>query len=121
MKTKADELHKRGQDNLTRFLQVEVELAHTFLKMSETTDSPDHRARLLRTIREAIKTIERFESRIDDASVRAELRREAAKLQEIVFPSARSMKKSTRNGTLKPTRNHTISRALSSRLNSHSA
>jgi hypothetical protein len=89
--------------------------------MSETTDSPDHRARLLRTIREAIKTIERFESRIDDASVRAELRREAAKLQEIVFPSARSMKKSTRNGTLKPTRNHTISRALSSRLNSHSA
>lgn len=79
-----DELHERGQQNLVRFLQLEVELAQTMLKISEATKSQDHRARLLRNVREATKAIHQFEERIDDASIRAELNRAAAKLQHFL-------------------------------------
>jgi hypothetical protein len=111
VKPNFDELHQRGQDNLIQFLRVEVELGHTFLKMSETTATPDHRARLLRTIGEAITTIDRFKDRIGDSSVRAELSREAAKLREIVT----SRKNFNQNGAPRRIRTHATPRGISSR------
>ena len=122
MKPDFSELHKRGQENLIRFLRTEVELAHTFLKMSETTQSPDHRTRLIRTVQEAVQTIDRFENRIADESVRAELIGNAGKLKVIV---ASLKTKSNRKGAPKPTRNRTAQREISSRQvrpgNLHSA
>jgi hypothetical protein len=46
-----DELHRRGQENLIRFLQLEIELGQTMGKISETTERQGHRARLLRNVR----------------------------------------------------------------------
>ena len=68
-----DELHHRGQENLIRFLELEIELGQTMGKISETTESQGHRARLLRNVRVAVKTIHR-EGRINDASIRAKLK-----------------------------------------------
>jgi len=79
-----DELHHRGQENLIRFLELEIELGQTMGKISETTESRGHRARLLRNVREAIKTVHQFEGRIDNASIRAKLNRGAGRLQQFV-------------------------------------
>jgi|SRR6185437_15218312 len=83
-KKEFDELHERGQENLIRFLQLEVELAQTMGRISETTESPDHRARLLSNVREAIKAVYQFEGRIGDASIRERLHRDAEKLERFV-------------------------------------
>ena len=79
-----DQLHQQSQKNLIRFLQLELELGQTMGKLFETTKSQDHRVRLLRNVREAIRTIHQFEGRIDDASIRAELDRGAASLQQFI-------------------------------------
>src|SRR2546430_401921 len=83
MKTDFDDLHKRSQDNLVRFLQVEIELARTFLKMADSTDDSGHRDHLLGTVREAIETVDRYEGRIGDLLIRNDIHREAGKLKKV--------------------------------------
>jgi hypothetical protein len=97
-----DELHKRGQENLVRFLRLEIELGQTMGQISETTESRGHRARLLRNIGKAIKTIHQFEGRIDDASTRAELNRGADRLQQ--FISSKGTVKMTLKKSSSPSR-----------------
>jgi hypothetical protein len=84
-----NDLEKRTQDNLTKFLQAEVGLAGTFCKMVETTQSPAHRAKLLGDIRKAADALRHFGQRITDTSIRDELNREADKLDKFLAANSK--------------------------------
>jgi len=76
---------RRTQENLVTFLKQEVKLANTFRTIAETTQDPTHHSKLLHDIQLAVNTIRRFHERIGDKSVRAELTREAGKLDEFLL------------------------------------
>jgi hypothetical protein len=78
------ELLQRSQENLVTFLRVEVDLASTFCGMVETTDDLAHRARLLENIQKVVSAIRQFEARIADQSVRADLNRQANRLDKFL-------------------------------------
>src|SRR5689334_1548303 len=83
------ELRQRCQDNLVRFLEIELDVAETFSKMAGTAEECEHRSRLLGAVAEAVETVDRFKHKIGDPSVRRELDRKAAKLHKAVFGPAR--------------------------------
>ena len=106
-------LHQKGQKNLIRFLSLEVELGQTMVKIAKTTETAEHRARLLKNVREAIAAIHRFSGRIDERSVRSELNRKAAKLKECIASTKR--RGPSQNHEPTPSQNRGAPREISSR------
>jgi hypothetical protein len=74
------ELQLRSEENLVTFLRVEVDLASTFCGMAERTDDLVRRARLLENIQKVVSAIRQFEGRVTDQFTRADLNREANRL-----------------------------------------
>jgi hypothetical protein len=78
------ELRRRCQENLVTFLTIEVDLATTFCWVAESADDRRHRAKLLEDAQKAVSAIRHFGKRIIDTSIRAELNREADRLDSLL-------------------------------------
>jgi hypothetical protein len=67
------ELLRQSQDNLVTFLEIELDLANTMLKILNTTRDEDHRKRLIQNIQAVVDTVRHFEGRVEDRNVRTKL------------------------------------------------
>jgi len=81
MEADFDELQRQSQENLITFLRTDAKLASTFCKIAESTQDPDHRARLMKGVRTVVNAIRHFGERITDPTTRAELNAEADRLE----------------------------------------
>ena len=64
------DLHLKMQVNLIHSLEVELDLAGTPYDMAKGHPHPEHRAEILRKIKQAIDTVRHFADRIDDHCTR---------------------------------------------------
>jgi hypothetical protein len=83
------ELKRRTQDNLVAFLQVETKLADTFCDVAQRTENQGHRARLMRKIQEIVNVLHHSEDRIEDRSIRADVRKKADSLSEFLVKNSK--------------------------------
>lgn len=71
-----------SQKNLADFLRMEIELSLTMLKLLKTTrDGVERRQQLLGSVDSAVKTIQHFEHRLRDETVRREILEQVQHLQ----------------------------------------
>jgi hypothetical protein len=83
-----EELRLQTQHRLIEFLRADLELARTFVDLArQYLKKGDHEGydRLLRKTRRAIETVHRFEEKISDLKVRAELQHELEELERLLF------------------------------------
>ena len=78
------ELHRRTQENLTTFLETEIDLADTMLRVMNTTRSEKHRIRLLKDIQAVIDTVHHFEDRVRDGKARENFHASADRLEQAI-------------------------------------
>jgi hypothetical protein len=78
------DLHLKMQGNLIHFLDVEVDLAGTLCDRAKSHPGPEHRAEILRKIKQAIDTVRHFAVRIDDHCTRKEILDRADELERRV-------------------------------------
>ena len=64
------DLHLKLQENLIHFLDVELDLAGTLCDRAKSHPDHEHRAEILRKIKQAIDTVRYFADRIDDPVTR---------------------------------------------------
>ena len=80
MTPEISELRRQTQENLITFLRTDAKLASPFCKIAESTEDPEHRAKLLRDVKMAVNAIRYFGERITDPAICAELNNEADRL-----------------------------------------
>jgi hypothetical protein len=71
-----------SQKNLSDFLRVEIQLAFSMLAILKTSEGePERQQPLVTAVRSALVTVKRFEGRLTDSTVRAEVVHQAEKLK----------------------------------------
>ena len=78
------DLQRRTQENLTTFLEAEIDLADTMLKVMNTTRSEGHRVQLAKNIQAVIDTVHHFEGRVSDGEIRDNLHASADRLEQAI-------------------------------------
>ena len=81
------ELQRRTQENLTTFLETEIDLGETMLKVMNTTRDEGHRIQLLKNIQALIDTVRHFEYRVHDGNVCENLHASADRLERAMLGS----------------------------------
>jgi hypothetical protein len=76
------DLREQTQPRLIEFLNLELDLASTYIKMAETRENG--RERLLRNARTALEAVRRFEKRIAYAKTWAAIHERADELKQLL-------------------------------------
>jgi hypothetical protein len=77
------DLERESQENLVRFLHVDLDVAGTFLDLAQGTSS-EHRAQLVEKVHSVIKTTRQFEGRVQDPWQRSEIQEKLERLAKRV-------------------------------------
>jgi hypothetical protein len=78
------ELHEQRQQRLIEFLETDLDLAFTFVRMAQTREKANARNRLLRNARRVLEAVRRFEGRIVDARAWATIHERADELERVL-------------------------------------
>jgi hypothetical protein len=77
-------LREAAQRRLVEFLEVDLDLGFTYLKMAETREERRSRERLRRNARRAVEAVRRFEGRITDPTEWTAIHERADELQRLL-------------------------------------
>jgi hypothetical protein len=75
------DLHGQNQEVLTALLSTDLELAHTFLEIAETTDDSEHRAASFAHAKNAVESLRTLFRWIEDPVTRKRFETRADKLE----------------------------------------
>jgi hypothetical protein len=79
-----DDLREAAQRSLVEFLEVDLDLGFTYLKMAQTREEGPPRERLLRNARRAVEAVRSFEGRISDPRDWTAIHERADELQRLL-------------------------------------
>jgi hypothetical protein len=79
-----EELREQTQQRLVEFLETDLDLAFTFVRMAQTREKANARNRLLRNARRVLEAVRRFEGRIVDAKAWSTVHERADELERLL-------------------------------------
>jgi hypothetical protein len=79
-----DDLREAAQRRLIEFLETDLALGLTYLKMAQTREEEPSRERLLQNARKAVEAVRRFEGRITDSRERTAIHERVDELQRLL-------------------------------------
>ena len=78
------ELHEQAQQRLVEFLDTDLDLAFTFVRMAQTREDRNRRDRLIDNARKVLEAVRRFEGRIVDVKAWSTLHARADELERLL-------------------------------------
>ena len=82
------ELGETTQKRLIGFLQTDLDLGFTFVKMAQTREAGPARERLVQNARKVVEAVRRFEGRIADPKAWKAIKERADELQHVLLGSS---------------------------------